>query len=126
MARCDRGYLCAVCRKEVEQIEDSELYLRYVLNEVKWEELDRYPERHLACNPALSQFIVTSGYVTPEVAGAFSKKQLDPDFVRLEEVRVTRGYERLRELSGSHRPIWEYPIENGDTVPADAQHGDTG
>jgi hypothetical protein len=91
---------------------ESELYLRYVLGEVQWEELDRFPERHLECNPVLSQFIVAEGYVTPEVSGAFSKRGLDQDFVGMEESRVTRGYERLREISGSGRPIWDYPTRD--------------
>ena len=34
MARCDQGYLCAVCGAEVEEMTESELYLAYVLGEV--------------------------------------------------------------------------------------------
>ena len=37
MAGCERGYLCAVCGQEVEEITESDLYLRYVLGEVEWE-----------------------------------------------------------------------------------------
>ncbi len=52
MARCERGYLCAVCGHEVEELQDSELYLRYVLGEVEWDMLHKFPERHIRCNPA--------------------------------------------------------------------------
>ena len=34
MARCERGYLCEVCGGEVEELTESDLYLRYVLGEV--------------------------------------------------------------------------------------------
>ena len=34
MARCDQGYLCEVCGRDVEAITESDLYLRYVLGEV--------------------------------------------------------------------------------------------
>ena len=40
MAGCERGYLCTVCGQDVEEITDSVLYLRYVLGEVEWEELE--------------------------------------------------------------------------------------
>jgi hypothetical protein len=99
-----------VCHKEVSEIDESELYLRYVLREILWDELDRHPERHINCSPNLAQFIIAAGFVTPVVDGAFSKRALDPDFVRGEEARVTRGYQRLREISGSGRPIWDYPM----------------
>ena len=34
MARCDEGYRCEVCGKDVEAVTDSDLYLRYILGEV--------------------------------------------------------------------------------------------
>ena len=43
MAGCERGYLCTVCGQEVEEITDSDLYLRYVLGEVEWEVLQQCP-----------------------------------------------------------------------------------
>lgn len=111
MARCERGYLCAACGREVEEIHESELYLRYVLGEVKAELLDRLPERHIRCNPALAQFIVADGF-SPVVAaeGPFAKAGLDPRFVADEERRVTGGYIRLQELSSHDLSIWEYPL----------------
>ena len=57
MARCDQGYLCRVCGKEVEDIVDSELYLRFVIGEIDPETLHTQPECHLRCNPTLAQFI---------------------------------------------------------------------
>jgi hypothetical protein len=30
MAKCDQGYLCVICGEEVEHIENSGLYLRYI------------------------------------------------------------------------------------------------
>ena len=41
MAGCERGYLCTVCGQDVEEITDSDLYLRYVLGEVEWDSLNR-------------------------------------------------------------------------------------
>jgi hypothetical protein len=110
MARCERGYLCAVCGSEVEEITESDLYLRYVLGEVHGDFLHRLPERHIRCNPALAQFIVADDFAPVPVEGAFAKAHLDPEFVRTEEQRVTRGYFRLRELATGSRPIWDYPL----------------
>lgn len=112
MAGCERGYICAVCGDEVEEIHESDLYLRYVLGEVKVEQLDRLPERHIRCDPALAQFIVAEGF-SPVVVedGPFSKAGLDPQFVADEERRVTRGFLRLQELSSRDVSIWDYPIE---------------
>src|SRR5262245_56046124 len=110
MARCERGYLCAVCGGEVEEITDSDLYLRYVLGEVTWDTLNTSPEIHIRCNPTVAQFIVADGFAPLAVAGPFSKAQLDPQFVCDEERRVTRGYVRLREVAGSNLPISEYPL----------------
>ena len=112
MAVCERGYLCEVCGEEVEDLVDSDLYLRYVLGEVDPETLHDRPERHLRCNPTLAQFIVAEGFAPVEVAGPFGKGELDPDFVAEEEARVTRGYRRLLEVA-EHRdevPITEYPL----------------
>lgn len=111
MARCEQGYLCEVCGEEVEDITESDLYLRYVLGEVDPETLHVQPERHLLCNPTLTQFIVAEGFAAPVVAGPFGKLDLDPDFVKEEEARVTRGYLRLKEVFFQDGlPIAEYPL----------------
>ena len=110
MALCDRGYLCDVCGREVETIDESDLYLRYVLGEVDPETLHASPERHLRCNPTLAQFIVADGFEPVTVAGYFGKAQLDPAFVAAEEARVTRGYLRLIGLPALGASILEYPL----------------
>jgi hypothetical protein len=108
MARCDRGYPCAVCGGEVEHLLESDLSLRYVLGEVDPEALPSAPDRHLRCNPALSQFIVHESFAGPVVAGLFGKAGLDPAFVAEEEVRVTAGYLRLVEIAGRGGSILEH------------------
>ena len=110
MAVCDQGYLCEVCGKDVEDLTTSDLYLRYVLGEVDPETLHLQPERHLACHPTLSQFIVAEGFPTPTVEGIFSKAELDPGFVEDEERRVTKGYLRLQDLPKLGLTIIEYPL----------------
>src|SRR5262245_50286256 len=98
MARCEGGYLCDVCGRDVEDITESDLYLRYVLGEVDPETLHLSPERHIRCNPTLAQFIAAEGFEPVVVEGAFAKAELDTEFVRQEEERVTAGYLRLREI----------------------------
>ncbi len=110
MAGCERGYLCTVCGQEVEEITDSDLYLRYVLGEVEWEVLHKFPERHIRCDPILAQFIVDDRFSPVEVDGVFSKEHLDAAFVKAEEGRVTRGYSRLHEVASAGLPIGEYPL----------------
>jgi hypothetical protein len=110
MAGCERGYLCAVCGLEVEEITDSDLYLRYVLGEAEWDELNRAVERHIRCNPVLAQFVVDPSFEPMLCAGAFSKTHLDPEFVRSEENRVTSAFLRLRELVAENLPIADYPL----------------
>lgn len=112
MARCDEGYRCEVCGKDVEDITESDLYLRFVLGEVDPETLHLTPERHIRCNPTLAQFIVAEGFEPVAVSGPFGKAELDPDFVHREEARVTAGYRRLREIFqlAEPIPITEYPL----------------
>lgn len=110
MARCERGYLCEVCGAEVEELTESDLYLRYVLGEVDPELLHKVPERHIRCNPVLAQFIVLPGWTPVTIEGVFAKTQLDPQFVAVEESRVTLGYLRLQELGRLGLPIHDYPL----------------
>ncbi len=110
MAKCERGYLCEVCGQEVAEITDSDLYLRYVLGEVPPEMLHRLPERHVRCNPILSQFIVDPIFTPVLCDGAFAKAALDPGHVAEEEARVTHGWRRLQELPGLGLSILEYPL----------------
>lgn len=110
MARCDEGYCCDVCGGDVEGITDSDLYLRYVLGEVPLYELQRSPERHLRCNPALAQYVVDARFPPVACGGAFAKEWLDAEYVAAEEARVTAGWRRLLELPSLGLPIDEYPL----------------
>ena len=110
MAKCERGYLCEVCRQEVAEITDSDLYLRYVLGDVPPEMLHRLPERHVRCNPVLAQFIVDRSFAPVACVGPFGKAGLDPAHVADEEARVTRGWRRLQELPRLGLSIVEYPL----------------
>jgi len=124
MAQCEQGYLCEVCGADVEDVTESDLYLRYVLGEVDPEILHVAPERHLRCNPTLAQFIVDEAFEPVVVEGFFGKASLDPDFVAAEEARVTTGFRRLKEIFLEEgMPITEYPLpgvmERWTTEPAD-------
>ncbi len=110
MAQCEQGYLCEVCGKDVEELTESDLYLRYVLGEVDPEVLHLSPERHIRCNPTLAQFIVAEAFAPTTVEGYFAKEALDPAFVAEEEARVSRGFLRLQELPESGLSIAEYPL----------------
>lgn len=110
MARCEQGYLCDVCRREVEAITDSDLYLRYVLGEVPPDRLSTTPERHIRCNPTLAQFIVDSRFEPVCCEGPFAKTQLAADYVADQEAQVTRAWQRLQELPSLGLTIAEYPL----------------
>ena len=69
MAKCDEGYGCDVCGRDVETILDSELYLRYVLGEVPLDVLHLQRERHIRCNSAIAQYIVHESF-EPEIGRA--------------------------------------------------------
>ncbi len=110
MARCDQGYLCDVCGQDVEQITESDLYLRYVLGEVPPLTLTKERERHIRCNPATAQYIVDPAFEPVRCDGLFAKEALDPTFVGEQEERVTRAWRRLQEIPTLGIPITEYPL----------------
>jgi hypothetical protein len=110
MARCDQGYLCDMCGQDVEQITESDLYLRYVLGEVSPLALPRERERHIRCNPAMAQYIIDPAFEPAPCGGVFAKAGLDPTFVREQEERVTRAWLRLQEIPSLGIPITEYPL----------------
>lgn len=110
MAKCEEGYLCEVCGADVEDMTDSDLYLRYVIGQVDPETLHTTRERHIRCNPVLAQFIVDDDFERVTVEGPFSKEHLDPAYVKQQETLVTRGWRRLREIAGQELPILEYPL----------------
>src|SRR5271156_4748845 len=99
MAGCERGYLCTVCHQDVEEITDSVLYLRYVMGDVEWDQLNRAPETHIRCDKTLAQFIVDQSFEGVACTGVFAKEELDPEYVKGEEERVTSAYLRLRALA---------------------------
>ena len=120
MALCEQGYLCDVCGEEVEEITDSDLYLRYVLGEVAPEKLHLLRERHLRCNPSVAQFIIDERFAPVICDGPFAKASLDPAYVVEQEARITRGWRRLQEIPTLGVSILEYPLpeirENWRTV----------
>ena len=110
MARCEQGYICDVCGQEVEEIVDSDLYLRYVLGEVAVEQLPSMKERHIRCNAATAQFIVDEGFPAVKCEGIFAKELLDSDYVVEQERQVTQAWRRLQDVTGTKIPISDYPL----------------
>lgn len=110
MAKCDEGYRCEVCGRDVEAVTESDLYLRFVLGEVPLELLHRLPEQHICCNPALAQYIVHPAFVPVRCDGPFAKSAMDAEFVAAEEKRVTRGYRRLLAIPTLGLTVPEYPL----------------
>jgi hypothetical protein len=110
MAKCDEGYLCEVCGKDVSQITDSDLYLRYVIGMIEPEVLHTSKERHIRCNPTLAQFIVDDDFEPVVAEGDFDKRQLDTEFVAQRESLVTRGWRRLQEVVQTEEAIINYPL----------------
>jgi hypothetical protein len=117
MAKCDEGYRCEVCGRDVDAIVDSDLYLRYVLGETPLESLHLSRERHIRCNPALAQYITDPRFEPAVCDGPFDKRDLDAGFVLEEEFRVTRGWRRLQELPTLGLTIAEYPLS---LIPVEA------
>lgn len=110
MAKCEEGYLCDVCGQDVAEISDSDLYLRYIVGMLDPEVLHTTSERHIRCNPTLAQYIVADGFEAVIVDGPFDKRQLDAVYVREREQLLTRGWKRLKEVTGLGIPIIEYPL----------------
>lgn len=110
MAKCDQGYPCEVCGGDVDGVVESELYLRYVLGEVPLERLHLLPECHIRCRPSVAQYIIDPAFLPVPCDGPFDKRTLDPEFVRTEEARVTRGWRRLQAVPKLGLTIPEYPL----------------
>ena len=112
MARCDQGYLCDVCGEEVENIRESDLYLRFVIGEIASKQLLAAPERHLRCNPVTAQFIVHGNFEPILIEGDFDKRLFDDDYVKQRSDLVTRGWLRLQELFELAQtvPLPDYPL----------------
>ena len=111
MAKCDEGYICSVCGKDVEDVLQSELYLRYVIGQIDPELLHTTPEKHIRCNPTLAQFIVDEKFDPVVLDDDFSKRHLDQSFVAEQERLVTRGWHRLHEIKTFEDvSILEFPL----------------
>jgi len=110
MAKCDEGYICEICQKDVGQITESDLYLRYVTGLIDPEVLHTSSERHIRCNPTLAQYIVADEFESVDVNGPFDKRNLDSEFVAERETLMTRGFHRLQELKGHEGNVLEYPL----------------
>ena len=117
MAKCDEGYLCDVCGQDVEEIVESDLYLRYVVGMLDPELLHLAPERHIRCNPVLAQFIVDEGFEPVRVEGDFDKSLLDPEMVGQKEQALTLAWRRLAEIQKSENlSILDYPLASDDQL----------
>ena len=110
MAKCDLGYLCEVCGDEVEDITDSDLYLRYVIGEIEARFLMTAPERHLRCNPVMAQFIVDPAFEPVAVEGPFDKSLMAAEDVVAREDLATRGWRRLQVVRSLGLSISDYPL----------------
>ena len=112
MAKCDQGYLCEICGEEVDNIRDSDLYLRFVTGQIDSRQLLGSPERHLRCNPVVAQFIVADGFDPVTVDGPFAKAEMDNSYVAEQEELMTRAWHRLQELYdiSDTLAVSEYPL----------------
>ena len=111
MGSCNEGYHCDRCGEYVENVRDSELYLRFVLGAVPAGELPREPERHIHCCPEFAQFIVDEGFFPVRCADPELDKALLPDDVRESQERLfTAAWKRLQEVAGSGVPVDAYPL----------------
>ena len=112
MARCDEGYLCEVCGSPVDEINESDLYLSFVIGELPASALTVESERHVRCNPVQAQFIVDERFEAMAVEGPFDKRQLDAEDVVRREDLVTRGWQRLQEVAVEGLAIDDYRLED--------------
>lgn len=114
MARCEEGYLCQVCGRDVEHLYESELYLRFVIGELDPELLHTTPEKHIRCVPVLAQFIEHPNFESIRVEGPFGCQELDAEYVAVRRDLVSRGYVRLREIDASQgdRDVTAYPLSD--------------
>ena len=111
MAKCDEGYFCQVCGKDVKNVLESDLYLRFVIGQLDPELLHTTAERHIRCNPTLAQFIVADDFHPVDVDEDFKKCNLDDEYVRHQEELVTRGWHRLKEIKKLNEvSILDFPL----------------
>ncbi len=111
MANCDEGYNCDRCGEYVENVRESELYLRYVMGFVPSTELRREPERHIRCGPEFAQFIVDDEFDAIACDDPDLDKRKLPHEVRERQEQVfTRAWRRLQEVADSDVTVEDYPF----------------
>lgn len=113
MAKCDEGYLCEVCGEEVKRLDESALYLQFVIGWVDPETLHTRRECHLRCNPSLAQYIEHADFAPAvTIDGVLDRRQLDATFTDQRTELITRGFVRLRELQQrrSELTVIDYPL----------------
>jgi len=115
MSDCDEGYNCDRCGEYVENIRESELYLRYVLGAVPLDELPREPERHIRCAPEFAQFIVDDDF---EPVASDEPDNLPPEVRKRQEAIFTLAWRRLQELAESGVPVDGYPLSSAEIEAA--------
>ncbi|MBI5367643.1 MAG: hypothetical protein HZA54_11445 [Planctomycetes bacterium] len=110
--KCDHGYHCTVCGTQVETLEDSWLYLEFVLGRVEVTRLGNTPDHHLRCDPALAQYVVDPEFAPPVVDDhpATDKRRREAAEVAEQERLVTRAWRRLQEVQGKGMAIEEYVL----------------
>ncbi len=118
MARCDRGYLCSVCHEPVDTLPESELYLRYVLGEIRADWLQAMPDRHIRCNPEIAQYIEHPDFppITDEDP-LTDRRRLSPADASARTARVSRAYRRLLEIPELGVPIPDMPLTEPESSP---------
>ena len=111
VAGCDKGYYCDRCDGYVENVRESELYLRFVIGAVPHDRLRTEPERHIRCTPEFAQFIVDDAFepVTCDEP-AIDKRNLPEDVRGRQEALFTRAWRRLQEVAGAAIPVEDYPL----------------
>jgi hypothetical protein len=58
-----------------------------------------------------AQFIVHDDFQPVVVDGPLDKRLLDEEHVRQQEELITRGWLRIREVTGTGLPVSEYPLK---------------
>ena len=112
MAKCDQGYLCEICGVAVERLDESALYLQFVIGWIDPETLHTRRECHLRCQPTLAQFIDDTDFEPVVVDDEFDRRAMDPSFSAERASLISRGYRRLRELQRrrSGMKVSDYPL----------------
>ncbi len=129
MKACEAGYFCRVCGEYVEDITESELYLRFVMGELAPELLRSGEEAHISCSTALAQYIADPAFPqVMEFQPDLDRRRKDPARVAARQDLVTRAWRRLQTLPGSGLKLAEYPLDDvrPNWLPAPVEPGGAG